>query len=298
MNTEQREVARWWHSGREYQAGVMLLAMFSKNKVLVHTLMKQTGKFGHRKLEYELPKAVGLNRDKMPKVVAIAEQQPLLSSSPLTKGVPEERGGGIGNVRANPPLIPPFSKGDEEPESSIQNPRLNDAVGQAESSNQYPAIIRRLKYEYSELYNKRSVMHKQMAAVPTKNSQVNMTQRAMLLATIKETTDRMDYLYAFEQAYTEKGIVPLEEEIWPPDEKPEEIPTDAEGLKKLKKNLQTYNSKARNVLLYQSKYKTDQEHPMPKGPKRQRVEIAIKRREEMIEEIERRLFELEQGNAH
>jgi hypothetical protein len=166
-----------------------------------------------------------------------------------------------------------------------------------EYTTEYGPVIRRLKYEYSDLYNKRSIMHKQMCAVPTENSQFNMTQRAMLLAKIKETTERMDYLYAFEQAYTEKGIIPIEEEIWPPEEKPEEIPTDAEGLKKLKKNLQTYNSKARNVLLYQSKSKTEQEHPMPKGPKRQRVELAIKRREELIEEIERRLFELEQGNA-
>jgi hypothetical protein len=125
-----------------------------------------------------------------------------------------------------------------------------------------------------------------------------MIQRATLLKKIKETTTQMDYLYGFEQAYFENGIVPLEEEVWPPEEKPEEIPTDAEGLKKLKKNLQTYNTKARNVLLYQCKAKTEHEHPMPKGPKRQRVEIAIKRREELIEEIDRRLFELEQGNAH
>jgi len=286
MNTQQREVARWWNAGRNYQQGVMLLARFSKNKVIVHTLMKQTEKFGRGKLEYQLPKAVGLQRDNMPEVVAdqlnLPDGQAGIKNEKLK--IEETAAVTLSEVEG------------QHPESSIQHPA--SSIQHPASGTQYPAIIRRLKYEYSDLYNKRSVMHKQMAAVPTENSQVNMTQRAMLLATIKETTERMDYLYAFEQAYTEKGIVPLEEEIWPPDEKPEEIPTDAEGLKKLKKNLQTYNTKARNVLLYQSKAKTEHEHPMPKGPKRQRVEIAIKRREEMIEEIERRLFELEVGNAH
>lgn len=282
MNTDQREVARWWNAGRDYQQGVMLLARYSKNKVLVHTLIKQTEKFGRGKLEYQLPKAVGLQRDKMPKADAIAEKS---SEFKVQSSKLEEPG----------TLNPEPGTRNSEPESRIQNPATSD--DEPQYTTEYGPVIRRLKYEYSDLYNKRSIMHKQMGAVPAENSQVNMTERAMLLAKIKETTDRMDFLYGFEQAYFEKGIVPIEEEIWPPDEKPEEIPTDAEGLKKLKKNLQTYNSKARNVLLYQSKAKTEQEHPMPKGPKRQRVELAIKRREEIIEEIERRLFELERNNA-
>lgn len=281
MNTEQREVARWWHSGREYQQGLMLFARFSKKPVLVHTLMKRIEKFGRGKLEYELPKAVGLNRDRMPKVVA---------ESP-TPTLP----GGEGEKQNSIVTTITLAKGDERSGGGNIGTQEKSILNEPEPSNQYPAIIRRLKYEYSDLYNKRSVMHKQMGAVPAENNQANMNQRAMLLAKIKETSERMDYLYTFEQAYFDKGIVPIEEEIWPPEEKAEEMPTDAEGLKKLKKNLQTYNSKARNVLLYQSKIKTEQEHPMPKGPKRQRVELAIKRREEMIEEIERRLFELERN---
>lgn len=288
MNTEQREVARWWHSGREYQQGVMLLAMFSKNKVLVHTLMKKIEKFGRNKLEYELPKSVGLNRDKMPKADAVAEERSLTPALPGGEGAEPE-------TSTQQPATVTLSELDSYRVEG-QQPATSDDEPQYTTEN--GPVIRRLKYEYSDLYNKRSILHKQMAAVPTENSQANMMQRAMLLKKIKETTNRMDYLYGFEQAYNEKGVVPIEEEIWPPEEKPEEMPTDAEGLKKLKKNLQTYNSKARNILLYQSKSKTEQEHPMPKGPKRQRVEIAIKRREELIEEIERRLFEIEQGNVN
>jgi hypothetical protein len=282
MNSEQREVARWWHSGKEYQQGVMLLAMFSKNKVLVHTLMKQSEKYGRGKLDYELPKAVGMDWHKMPKADAVAEQQLKMENGNLEIEEPETSN--QQPVTSNQQPSFDCAQDDEKPTSSIQHPETS-----------YPAVIRRLKYEYSDLYNKRSILHKQMGGVPTANTPINMNQRAELLTKIKATTTRMDYLYGFEQAYTEKGIVPLEEEIWPPDAKPEEMPADAEGLKKLKKNLQTYNSKARNILQYQEKTKTKQEHPMPKGPKRQRIEIGIKHREELIEEIERRLFEIEQG---
>src|SRR6056297_845994 len=66
MNANQKDVVKWWHSGRDYQQGVMLYARLGKNKMLMHTFMKKHERFGRRKLEYELPKSVGLDWKRMP----------------------------------------------------------------------------------------------------------------------------------------------------------------------------------------------------------------------------------------
>src|SRR6056297_328159 len=58
----------------------------------------------------------------------------------------------------------------------------------------YPKIIRRLKYEYSNLYTNRSLLHKKMRSIDEKNSPVNMKNRAMLLQQIKELSGQMDHL--------------------------------------------------------------------------------------------------------
>lgn len=279
MNQNQIEVLQWWHGGRDYQQGVMLLSKYSKNKVLVHTLLKP-GKErfgGMAKLEYELPKAVGLNRDKMP-------------------GLPE----GLKKISNN-----------EQPITNLQNQKPHIETGTLNSEqetlnfeptilgnplDQYPKIIRRIKYEYAEKYKQRSILHKQMREVAPDNSAENCKTRAGLLLAIKALSGEMDFLHEFINEYVKSGKLPKEVTVWPAakEEKPAELPADIEELKKLKKNLQTSNSKARNSILYQQKTKLEKERPMPTGPKRKRIEMRIAEREKEILRIDEMIFELEQ----
>ena len=46
-----------------------------------------------------------------------------------------------------------------------------------DDTNQYPRVIRRLKYEYSDLYNKRSQLHNAMQKVEQTNTDANNKKR-------------------------------------------------------------------------------------------------------------------------
>jgi len=270
MITEQQEVQDWLDSGRDYRQGVMLFARFSKNKVLVHTLMKP-GKErfgGQAKLEYELPKAVGMVAGQLK---IRNEKLKIEGNSPKTNSLP----------------------------SALSSLPYDDHVPLITNTpaSAYPKAIRRLKLEYGELYNKRAMLHRQMREVPAENSPANMEKRAELLEEIKGISDRMETLYASEEKWVRLGTIPDEKELWP-DAPPiaigavtNELPDDIESLKKLKKNLQTNNVKDRNQLQFQSRTKSDEAQPMPDGPKRKLIEKQIKSREELIVKVDLKLQE-------
>jgi len=276
MNANQIDVLQWWYNDRDYQQGVMMLGRYGKNQVLAASLNKPgKEKFGgRRKLEYELPKAVGLNWVKMPA---------------LPEGIAITPNPGIqhnNNVLANEPTEDQIRSADMK-----HVPLLTD-----KPIDQYPKVIRRLKYEYSNYYTERSIKHKKMLAVPEENSVKNMTERAQLLADIHRISATMDRLYGFINDYIKNNVLPKAEDIWP-ETKPEkkyELPDGIEELKKLKKNLQTNNTKDRNRLLYQSRSKTAKENPMAPGPKRLKYEQNINKRDKEILAIDTKIVELGQ----
>jgi len=301
MNANQAEVIKWWHSGRNYQQGVMLYARLGKNKMLMHTFMKKHERFGRRKLEYELTKSVGLDWKKMPG--ASKEKAGKIPSKPGSQTLVE--------TQAKTPEKSPVKTVDKPPVKSAwkksesktgkHDTRIKKATGTSEitetrtsgePAKQYPKVIRRLKYEYSDLFTKRSLMHKRMRAVPPENSQQNMNSRALLLQEIRTITDRLEFLYAFIDDYENRGVIPISEEIWPAKKK-QQLSDDPEELKKKKKNLQSANTKDRNQLQYQQKSRGKKEKPMPEGPKRRRIEFRIKNREAQIEEIDQKIVDLE-----
>lgn len=282
MNEEQIQVLNWWHNGRDYQMGVMLLSKLSKrkNNVLVQTLMKPgKEKFqkNHDKLHYELPKAAGLNWQKMPAMPDNAKKE-------IQK---KEK-----KPETDPSTTLRVTEKVKQPAAAKQKaPPVPD-----EPAGQYPKIIRRLKMEYQEQYTARGLLHKKMKAVPAENSPKNMETRAIWLKDMKAISAKMDFLYGFIERYEKTGVVPLEEEVWPKKEKKRpapEKPMTADELKKRKKNLQSSNTKDRNQLLYQKNRKGRRENPMPDGPKRKKLELRIKKREQEIEEIEMKIVELE-----
>jgi hypothetical protein len=267
MNLQQ-EVIKWWHSGRQYQQGVMLFSRLSKKKALIHYFMKKHARFAQGKLEYELAKAAGFDRKNIPDLKSDkpAEIKEIIKPSRSEKTVLNSPANYVSNYTD----IPSFDRDGE-----------------------LPLVVRRLKYEYSDLYNKRCVIHQQMKLVPESNSIQNMAIRASMLKEIISISSRADFLYGFIHAYEKQGVMPLEEQIWPKIKIVEEIPASVDDLKKMKKNLQSANTKDRNQLQFQQKSKAEKENLMPDGPKKKRVMLRIKHREEKISLIDNKIFEIE-----
>jgi len=312
MNANQKEVIKWWHSGRDYQQGVMLYARLGKNKMLMHTFMKKHERFGRRKLEYELTKSVGLDWKKMPGASKEkgAEINLKTGSKKLAENHTETRVKSPAKTTVKAPVkpsakVPVQSSGgksdgktgkqDTGLKKTTDDSKTTEAKTSGEPEKQYPKVIRRLKYEYSDLFNKRSLLHKRMRNIPPENSQQNMNSRAVLLQDIRDITIRLEFLYAFIDDYENRGVVPVSEEIWPAKEE-NQLSDDPQELKRIKKNLQSANTKDRNQLQYQQKSRGEKEKPMPEGPKRRRIEFRIKNREAQIEKIDQKLVDLENAD--
>lgn len=282
MNLQQ-QVVNWWHLGRNYQTGLMLFAQASRNKILIHYFMKKSERFGKSKLEYELTKAVGLNRNQMPPPINQSVKEP---QAPKPKSL-------VNVVNSSQKELIKTAPAADQPPGKVKLPENKPSGKTNDRAKNYPKVVSRLKYEYSNLYNQRSLLHKQMRSVPDTNTPENINKRALLFHEIESITDRMEFLYRYIQNWEKTGIEPLEEEIWPQKKEEKAISDNPDQLKKMKKNLQSANTKDRNMLQFQNKSKSEKDNPMPAGPKRQKIEFRIKKREKQIFQIDQRIVELE-----
>lgn len=248
MNEGQINVINWWYNGRDYREGILLLSRYSKKRMLINTLIKNgKEKFqaNHDKLQYELPKAVQLNYKEMPSPGAAVMKKP----------------------------------GNKIPEK--KELRIHGS-GYKKSDNNEAVKIRSIRHLRSELYTKRSLLHKQLRKSGDENTPTKMEQRASLLSEIKEISAKMDYYWEFLDHYEKTGRILKEEK--PPAEtsKSDSSEKSVDEIKKDKKNLQSNNTKDRNQLLYQQKNKAKNPNPMPEGPKRIKIETRISRRLKQI----------------
>lgn len=275
MNDQQLEVIAWWYGRRDYSSGIALLSRYCKNKTIVHTLNKP-GKENFissvHKLNYEVTKAVHLDWLHMPKDPSLDFQKGKNFSA-------ENSSRGSQTEEKSYPTDTSFP---------LEEGKAPDDL------NQYPKVIRRLKYEYSNLYKKRSILHADMRMVDEKNTEKNITLRKTLLAEIKSTSKKLEYYYAFVDAFEKKGLVPDEETIWPVDKptEPEEPKTLAQ-LKQMKWTMQSETAKDRSRLLYQQRTKGEKVNPMPQGPKREAIELRLKLKEQKMAEITQQIKALE-----
>jgi hypothetical protein len=275
MNDKQLEVIGWWYGRRDYRTGIELLSRYCKNNTIIITLSKQ-GKENFpasvKKLNYEVTKAVQLNWLHMPDDISGPEQtgEKSLADTPHREKHEDKK---------NNPADTSFP--------SEQEKKIDD-------TNQYPRVIRKLKYEYSNLYNKKSGLHAEMRLVEQTNTDKNNELRSQLLSEIKSISKQLEFYFGFLDNYEKTNIVPDEAEIWPPpkEQAPEEPKTLPE-LKKLMWSLRRETAKDGFRLLYQQRTKADKENPMPKGSKRDAIEQRMKHREQKLTEIMTLLNQLE-----
>jgi hypothetical protein len=277
MNNAQNEVIDWWYGRRDYRTGIELLSRYCKNKTIINTLSKhgkENFQASVKKLNYEVTKAVQLDWLHMPAYLSPEQvgEKSLADISPRENQKEEKN---------NPAdtFFPP------------EKDKKND------DTNQYPRVIRRLKYEYSELYNKKSALHSDMRNVEQANTEKNNEQRSELLSEIKSISKQLAFYYGFLEKYEVNGIVPDEAEIWPPAKEPApEEPKSLPELKKLMWSLRRENSKDGFRLIYQQRTKAEKENPMPKGAKRDAIELRIKLREIKLAETMTLITQLENAD--
>ena len=275
MNDQQLEVLTWWYGRRDYSSGIALLSRYCKNRTIVQTLNKPgKEKFINsvQKLHYEVTKAVHLDWLHMPKDTS--------SDFQSVEDIPAEN--------------PPMKLIQEEKTTPDEKPVPGKITEVPEDLSQYPKVIRRLMYESSNLYKKRSMLHTEMRLVDENNTEKSVTLRKTNLAEIKSISSKLEFYFSFIDNYKKTSIVPEAETIWLADKPAEpEEPKTIEQLKKIKWSLHRDTAKDRCKLLYQQRTKAENENPMPAGPKRDAVELRIALREKRVADIEIQIKVLE-----
>ncbi len=160
---------------------------------------------------------------------------------------------------------------------------------------EYPTVIRRIIHEYASLFQERGKLHSVMAGLPESNAETVCAKRKELFDLVKSISARLEILYIAKNNFDEKGIIPEDNEVFPPIENEVAAPNfstmDEATLKKQKKNLQSSNSKDQTMLDYQATEKAETKNPMPKGPKRAKIENRVGQRNQKIEEIDNLLLQ-------
>jgi len=179
-------------------------------------------------------------------------------------------------------------------------PVLN-VVGQKSKDKQVPAEIEKLIKLHANLFKERAILHEAMGKLPTDNSDAVILKRKHLSDEIADHSARIDILFTAKENFYKTGTIVTLAELFPEKQADKikeefEFPTDEDGLKRIKKNLQSANTKDQNLLEYQSEKKGTKPAPMPKGPKRLKIELRIDNRKLTITQIDTKLLDFAPKN--
>ena len=170
------------------------------------------------------------------------------------------------------------------------------APGSNPLEGKIPPEVEQVIKEHSRLFNLRAQLHEQMAGMPEDNEEETVKKRKNLSDSFEIMSARIDLLFSAKDAFYKEHKLPNLSVLFPePPANPpaaEPLPEDPKELRKLKKNLQTNNTKDQNQLDYQDDKKASKPNPMPSGPKRLKLETRIKQRIAQIEQIDYKLLKL------
>ncbi len=284
MSNERNIVISWIRSGMDYYEGLEILVTLTAKPQLRGQF---NGGMKHLsgKLAYEICKAA--------KVADIRTWKTFIQEvrdSPME--VPKENSKG----KQHRELVAPETQ--KEIQHALRIPivdpeHLKDATLEENPLKEYPAIIRRLMYEYASMFQERSKLHTVMTEMDSSNAPAVMEKRAELFDLIKALSIKLEKLYLAKNKFELDGTLPIESELFPPESQPEVEDIgllDEESLKNRKKNLQNANSKDQSMLDYQSAKHGTTKNPMPDGPKRIKIEHRMKQRIKLMEEIDNALL--------
>ena len=252
----QEKVKQWLEAGCDYDEGVNLLASCPAHKQMAKIIAGRPLRYTE-KLRYELLKAAGLNND-----------------LPIHKAIPTN-------------------------DSAIQDhqPESNNVLKNTKTLSQdqlTPEVERAIKL-HADAYKTRAILHSAMAELPSENTEGMIKKRKEFSDQIADCSQVIDSMYKAKEEYYVNGIIPDIKALTAKNTQssnPPDLPDDLQDLKDLKKQIQSLLSKDQHMLDYQQNKKGNNLNPMPKGPKRTKIELRMKSRTEALETIERKLHDL------
>lgn len=274
MNKKQL-VQNWKIKGSNYLEGCSLLLMIDPRNRF-HGFLKGSPDFKDRrnKLEYELKKASGITVLKALK----AERNQAVNKPP--KARPPRQ---LVNMQSHSDQMIDIMNADKSP----KKPKPGDVV---------PEVIQDCKNLYSSLYKERSKIYESRTALGFDNTADLVDKRKTLTEQITDLSGKMELLYETISTWENTGRLPennISSSLICANDEP--LPNSVDELKKLKKNLQTNNTKDRNRLNYQTASSKQRKTPMPDGPKKVKIEKRIADREQRISDINEKLNKINAG---
>ena len=288
MEEHKVKVIDWIKSGMNYNEGVSLVIKLSGRPGLLSQFAGKENKLKD-KLAYELCKVAGLANHTNWKILienvndyGSEDFELLLKSNPIR--ITQKR-----SREAVPDFRVTFNEeGENDFDEKTIYPGLKD---------EYPVIIHRIMNDMSDLYQQRSLLHAKMVGMDDSNKRIRIKERVKLLDQIKKISDRFIFLYKAKQNYLLDRIIPEERVIYPEESANKEdkpvFQKNVVELKKQKKNLQTSNSKDQKKLALIEKANLNQIGKTTVSAKGILIELRIRERIKMIEDIDYQLVNLE-----
>ncbi len=250
----QEKVNKWIAEGCDFDAGIAILNNTGRHKQLVRVMSNRPHRYAE-KLHYELLKAAGLNT-----------------------GLPVNKSGLTLNA----------SDDVYEPQLAAVSTKNKSA-----KKDQLPEEVEKVIKFHADAFKTRAILHETMANLPNDNTDALIAQRKELSDQIAECSEMIDIMWKAKEDYYVNNIIPdiktltAEKQA---DVKPVvELPDDQEELKKMKKNLQSANTKDQCMLDYRQTAKGEKKNPLPDSPKRIKIELRMKQRDTAIEAIDYKL---------
>jgi len=288
MEEHKVKVIDWIKSGMNYTEGVSLVIKLSGRQGLLSQFAGKENKLKD-KLAYELCKVAGLANHTNWRLFIEnvdyygSEDFDQRLKSNLVREAPRKSRDAITKL-----LVTLNEDGENEFDETSIYPDLKD---------EYPVIIHRIMNDMAELYQQRSMLHGKMVSMDDSNKRILVKERVKLLDQIKLISDRFIFLYQTKQNYLQDRNIPEESVIYPEESAQKEdnlvLQKNVVELKKNKKNLQTSNSKDQKKLGLIEKANLNQIGKTSVSAKGILIELRIRERIKMIEDIDYQLVNLE-----
>ena len=288
MEEHKIKVIDWIKSGMNYFEGVSLVITLSGRQGLLSQFAGKENKLKD-KLAYELCKVAGLANHINWKL--LIENIDDYGSDDFDQ-----------RLKSNQTRVAP--RGSKEAIDVFRERRNEEDENEFDEKiifpglkDEYPVIIHRIMNDMSDLYQQRSLLHGKMVSMDDSNKRIRIKERVKLLDHIKQISDRFIFLYEAKQKFLVDWKIPEESFIYPEESAPKDdnpvIQKNEVELKKQKKNLQTSNSKDQKKLGLIEKANLDQLGENPVSAKGILIELRIRERIKMIEDIDYQLVNLE-----
>ncbi len=168
---------------------------------------------------------------------------------------------------------------DEDEMEKSDETGLLDFIAQTGSESD-TEVLKNARINCAEMFRERGVLRNQLIEIGESNDEKSIESRKELIQQIKNLSDKIDTLYQT-VANGEPGNTEKE-----PGEDPK--PTKEELLR-IKSNIKSKLTRARNMLEYQQEKKAEKPNQMPEGANRKKYENKIIRLENDLESIDLQL---------